>query len=130
MFVLQVYESSGYNKTGKRKATLGFPIFRTDKLSFFRGFKDGLSVRNIGKLQVAFLFAVLLLMSTFLSWIKQQNLVVLILYKNNEIEGVVLNKVYILQIFYSIKIGKGQGSKPTMAHMYLKIGRNLVKMCQ
>ena len=69
-------------------------------------------------------------MSTFLSWIKQLNLVVVILYKNNKIEGVVLNKVCILQIFYLIKTGKGQGFKPTMAHLYLKIGRNLVKMCQ
>ena len=66
-------------------------------------------------------------MSTFLSWIKQQNLVVVILYKNNKIEGVVLNKVCILQIFYPIETGKGQGFKPTMAHLYLKIGRNLVK---
>ena len=69
-------------------------------------------------------------MSTFLSWIKQQNLVVVIVYKNNKIEGVVLNKVCILQIFYPIETGKGQGSKPTMAHLYLKIGRNLIKMCQ
>ena len=69
-------------------------------------------------------------MSTFLSWIKQQNLVVVILYKNNKIEGVVLNKVCVLQIFYPIKTGKGQGFKPTMAHLYLKIGRNLVKICQ
>ena len=99
-------------ETAKRKGTLGFPIFRTDKLSFFRGFKEGLSVRNIGKPQVAFLFAVLLLMSTFLSWIKQQDLAVVILYKNNKIEGVVLNKVCILEIFYPIKTGKGQGFKP------------------
>ena len=49
-------------------------------------------------------------MSTFLSWIKQQNLVVVILCKNNKIEGVVLNKVCILQIFYPIETGKGQGS--------------------
>ena len=69
-------------------------------------------------------------MSTFLSWIKHQNLVVVILYKNNKIEGVVLNKVGILQIFYPIKTGKGQGFKPTMTHLYLKIDRNLVKMCQ
>ena len=88
------------NKTAKRKATLGFPIFRTDKPSFFRGFKDGLSVGNIGKLQVALLFAVLLLMSIFLSWIKQQDLAVVILYKNNKIEGVVLNKVCILGTFF------------------------------
>ena len=69
-------------------------------------------------------------MSTFLSWIKQQDLAFVILYKNNKFEGVVLNKVYILEIFYPIKTGKGQGFKPTMAHLYLKIGRNLVKMCQ
>ena len=37
--------------------------------------------RNIGKSQVAFLFAVLLFMSIFLSWIKQQDLAVVILYK-------------------------------------------------
>ena len=89
----------------------------------FSRFKDGLSVRNIGKLQVAFLFAVLLLTSTFLSWIKQQDLAFIILYENNKIEGVVLNKAYILEIFYPIKTGKGQGIKPTMAHLYLKIGR-------
>ena len=69
-------------------------------------------------------------MSTFLSWIKQQNLVVVILYKNNKIEGVVLNKVFFLEIFYHIKTGKGRRFKPTMAHLYLKIGRNLVKICQ
>ena len=40
--------------------------------------KDG---RNIGKPQVAFLFAVLLFMSIFLSWVKQQDLAVVILYK-------------------------------------------------
>ena len=40
--------------------------------------KDGLSVRNIGKPHVAFLFAIL---SIFLSWIKQQDLAVVILYK-------------------------------------------------
>ena len=43
--------------------------------------KDGLSVRNIGKPHVAFLFAILLFMSIFLSWIKQQDLSVVILYK-------------------------------------------------
>ena len=65
------------NKTAKRKATWVFPIFRTDKPSFFLRFneesesrlsdsslnplkKDGLSVQNIWKIQVAFLFAVLL----------------------------------------------------------------------
>ena len=64
-------------KTAKRKATWVFPIFRTDKPSSSRGFneesesrlsdsslnllkKDGLSVQNIWKTQVAFLFAVLL----------------------------------------------------------------------
>ena len=41
--------------------------------------KDGLSVQNIGKPQVAFLFAVFLYIS--LSWIKQQDLAVVILYK-------------------------------------------------
>ena len=44
--------------------------------------KCGLSVQNIGKPQVAFLFAVFfLLLSMFLSWIKQQDLAVVILYK-------------------------------------------------
>ena len=44
--------------------------------------KDDLSVQNIGKPQVAFLFAVFfLLMSIFLSWIEQQDLAVVILYK-------------------------------------------------
>ena len=28
------------NKTAKRKATWGFPIFRADKPSFFRGFNE------------------------------------------------------------------------------------------
>ena len=42
--------------------------------------KDGSSVRNIGKPQVAFVFAVLLFMSIFLSWMKQQDLAVVILY--------------------------------------------------
>ena len=28
------------NKTAKRKAMWGFPIFRTDKPSFFRGFNE------------------------------------------------------------------------------------------
>ena len=42
--------------------------------------KDGWSVRNIGKPQVAFVFAVLLFMSIFLSWMKQQDLAVVILY--------------------------------------------------
>ena len=37
--------------------------------------------RNIRKPQVAFLFAVLLFMSIFLSWIKQQDLSVIILFK-------------------------------------------------
>ena len=44
--------------------------------------KDGLSVRIIGKPQVSFLLAVLLFMSIFLSWIKQQDLAVVILYKS------------------------------------------------
>ena len=46
--------------------------------------KDCLSVQNTGKLQVALLFAVFfffLLMSLSLSWIKQQDLAVVILYK-------------------------------------------------
>ena len=43
--------------------------------------KDGSSVRKIGKTEVAFLFAVLSFMSIFLSWIKQQDLAVVILYK-------------------------------------------------
>ena len=43
--------------------------------------KDGLSVQNIGKPQVAFLFAVFfLLMSIFLSWIEQEDLALVILY--------------------------------------------------
>ena len=42
--------------------------------------KDGLSVGNIGKPQVAFLFDVLILTFIFLSWIKQQDLAVVILY--------------------------------------------------
>ena len=40
-----------------------------------------MSVPNIGKPQVAFLFVVLLVMSIFLSWIKQQNLAVVIINK-------------------------------------------------
>ena len=44
--------------------------------------KDSLTVQNIGKPQVAFLFAVFfLLMSIFLSWIEQQDLALVILYK-------------------------------------------------
>ena len=46
--------------------------------------KDCLSVQNTGKPQVDLLFAVfffLLLMSLSLSWIKQQDLAVVILYK-------------------------------------------------
>ena len=43
--------------------------------------KDGLSVQNIGKPQVAFVFAVFLLMSIFLSWIEQEDLALVILYK-------------------------------------------------
>ena len=44
--------------------------------------KDGLSVQNIGKSQVAFLFAVFfLLVSIFLSWIEQEDLALVILYK-------------------------------------------------
>ena len=63
-------------------------------------------------------------MSIFLSWIKQQDLAVVILYKNNKMEGVVRNKVCILGTFFlSIKTGKGQGFKPSVAHLYLKIGR-------
>ena len=42
--------------------------------------KDGLSVQNIGKPQVAFVFAVFLLMSIFLSWIEQEDLALVILY--------------------------------------------------
>ena len=42
---------------------------------------DGLSVENIGKPQVAFLFAVLLFMCIFLSWTKKQEVAVVILYK-------------------------------------------------
>ena len=53
------------NKTAKRKATWSFPIFRTDKPSLNPLKKDSLSVRNIGKPKVAFLFAVLLLKSQF-----------------------------------------------------------------
>ena len=70
------------NKTAKRKVTGVLPIFRTDKPSFLRGFneepesrlsdcslnplkKDGLSVQNIWKTQVAFLFAVLLFMNKY-----------------------------------------------------------------
>ena len=73
-------------------------MFGTDKSSFFRVFneesesrlsdsslnplkKDGLSVRNIRKTQVAFLSAVLLFMSIFLSWIEQQDLAVVIYIK-------------------------------------------------
>ena len=42
--------------------------------------KDGLSVGNIGKPQLAFLFDFLMLTFIFLSWIKQQDLAVVILY--------------------------------------------------
>ena len=44
--------------------------------------KEGLSVRNIGETQVAFLFAVLLFISIFLSWLKQQDLAVVIYIKS------------------------------------------------
>ena len=61
-----------------------FQIFWTDKPSLNPLTKDGLSVQNIGKTQVAFLFAVLLFMSIFLSWawIKQQDLAVIIYIKS------------------------------------------------
>ena len=56
-------------KRAKRKATWGFPIFWTDNSSFFKTFffkspeRGRIVRRNIGKPQVAFLFAVLSLMS-------------------------------------------------------------------
>ena len=69
--------------THDKESRIRFRIALPQNIFFIKSpKKDGLSVRIIGKPQVSFLFAVLLFMSIFLSWIKQQDLAVAILYKS------------------------------------------------
>ena len=68
-----MYISAEYNKTvWVEIESNSHKIVNTDLTHDFQ---------NIGKPQVAFLFAVLLFMSIFLSWLKQQDLSVIIFLK-------------------------------------------------